>query len=57
MAMEVMQPIKVQIERSGMYTILDDECKDNAGHEELSTCFWYVYDDEEVQDRFTSSLE
>ena len=35
-----------------MYTILIDECKDNAGHEELSTCFRYVNDDEEVQERF-----
>ena len=36
-----------------MYTaILIDECKDNAGLEELSTCFRYVNDDEEVQERF-----
>ena len=35
-----------------MYTILIDDCKDKAGHEELSTCFRYVNDDEEVQERF-----
>ena len=52
MAAAVRQQIKDQIERSGMYTILIDECKDNVGHEELSTCFRYVNDDEEVQERF-----
>ncbi len=57
MATEVRQQIKDQIERSGMYTILIDECKDKAGHEELSTCFRYVNDNKEVQERFTSSLE
>ena len=53
MAREVRKQIKDQIERSGMYTaILIDECKDNAGLEELSTYFRYVNDDEEVLERF-----
>ena len=34
------------------YSILIDECKDNAGHEELSTCFRFVNDEGKVQERF-----
>ena len=52
MATEVRHQIKDQIERAGMYSILIDECKDNAGHEELSTCFRFVNDEGEVQERF-----
>ena len=32
--------------------MLIDECKDNAGHEELSTCFRFVNDEGEVQEQF-----
>ena len=52
MATEVRHQIKDQIERAGMYSMLIDECKDNAGHEELSTCFRFVNDEGEVQERF-----
>ncbi|CAB3980675.1 Hypothetical predicted protein [Paramuricea clavata] len=52
MAMEVRQQIKDQIEKAGLYMILIDEFKDNASHEELSTCFRYVNDDEKLQERF-----
>ena len=50
MATEVRHQIKDQIERAGMYSMLIDECKDNAGHEELSTCFRFVNDEGEVQE-------
>ena len=42
MATEMRHQIKDQIERAGMYSMLIDEYKDNAGHEELSTCFRFV---------------
>lgn len=35
MASEVRHLIEEQIDRAGMYSMLIDECKDNAGHEEL----------------------
>ncbi len=44
MASDVRHVIEEQIDRAGMYSMLIDECKDNAGHEELSTCFGYVND-------------
>lgn len=47
-----MHEIKDQIERAGMCSMLIDECKDNAGHEGLSTCFQDVNDEGEVQERF-----
>jgi hypothetical protein len=31
-----------EINEAGMYAILIDECKDNAGHEQLSLCFRYL---------------
>ena len=34
--------IITQIEKSAMYSILIDECKDSSGHEELGVCFRYV---------------
>ena len=33
--------VKVNLEVAGTYPILIDECKDNAGHEELALCFRY----------------
>ncbi|XP_028408662.1 zinc finger MYM-type protein 1-like [Dendronephthya gigantea] len=38
--------------QSGMYSMLIDECKDNAGHEELSTCFRFVNDEGQIEERF-----
>ena len=40
---EILREVIVsEINEAGVYTILIDECKDNAGHEELSICFRYV---------------
>jgi hypothetical protein len=36
-----------------MYSLLIDESKDNAGHEELATCFRYVFD-HKIHERFIS---
>jgi hypothetical protein len=52
MASEVRHVIEEQIDRAGMYSMLIDECKDNAGHEELSTCFRYVNDKGRIEERF-----
>ena len=45
MASEVRHLIEEQVDKTGMYSMLIDECKDNAGHEELSTCFRFVNDE------------
>ena len=52
MAFEVRRTIKEQIDEAGMYSMLIDECKDNAGHEELAICFRFVNDSEEIEERF-----
>ena len=41
-----------QIDKAGMYSMLIDECKDNAGHEELSTCFRFLNDEGRIEERF-----
>ena len=41
-----------QIDKAGMYSMLIDECKDNTGHEELSTCFRFLNDEGRVEERF-----
>ena len=40
------------INNARMISMLIDECKDNAGHEELSTCFRYTGYNGEIQERF-----
>ncbi|CAB4040240.1 Hypothetical predicted protein [Paramuricea clavata] len=52
MASEVRHLIEEQIDKTGMYSMLIDECKDNAGHEELSTCFRFVNDKGRVEERY-----
>ena len=52
MASEVRHVIEEQIDGAGMYSMLIDDCKDNAGHEELSTCFRYVNDEGRIEERF-----
>ena len=52
MASEVRHLIEEQIDRAGMYSMLIDESKDNAGHEELSTCFRFVNDEGRIEERF-----
>ena len=42
-----------EINDAGMFSILIDECKDNAGHEQLSLCFRYLKDGV-VNERFHS---
>ena len=37
-----------------MLALLIDECKDNAGHEELSICFRYLVKDKGIMERFYS---
>ena len=44
--------VKVNLEVAGTYSILNDECKDNAGHEELALCFRYVNQDGYIEERF-----
>ena len=44
--------VKVNLEVAGPYSILIDECKDNAGHEELALCFRYVNQDGYIEERF-----
>ena len=44
--------VKVNLEIAGTYSILIDECKDNAGHEELALCFRYVNQDGYIEERF-----
>ena len=44
--------MKVNLEVAGTYSILIDECKDNAGHEELALCFRYVNQDGYIEERF-----
>ncbi|KAI6661489.1 Zinc finger MYM-type protein 1-like [Oopsacas minuta] len=39
---EVRHAIRSEIEASKMFAMLIDECKDSAGHEELSICFRYL---------------
>ena len=31
--------VREKLELAGTYSLLIDECKDNAGHEELALCF------------------
>ena len=31
--------LREKLELAGTYSLLIDECKDNAGHEELALCF------------------
>lgn len=38
----IKETIISEINTAGMYSILIDECKDNAGHEQLSICFRYL---------------
>ena len=45
----VRESIVSEINEAGIYSIMIDECKDNAGHEELSICFRYVKDGEIVE--------
>jgi hypothetical protein len=52
MASEVRHLIEEQIDKTGMYLMLIDECKDNAGHEELSTCFRFVNDEGRIEERY-----
>ena len=52
MASEVRHQIKESLDRACMYSMLIDECKDNAGHEELSTCFRFVNDEGQIEERF-----
>ena len=52
MASEVRHLIEEQIDKTGMYSMLIDECKDNAGHEELSTCFRFVNDEGRIEERY-----
>ena len=44
LASEVRHLIEEQIDKAWMYSMLINECKDNAGHEELSTCFRFLND-------------
>ena len=44
--------VRVNLEVAGTYSILIDECKDNAGHEELALCFLYVNKDGYIKERF-----
>ena len=44
--------VKVNLEVAGTYSILINECKDNAGHEELALCFRYVNQDGNIEERF-----
>ena len=52
MASEVRHLIEEQIDKAGMYSMLIDECKDNASHEELSTCFRFLNDEGRIEERF-----
>ena len=51
MASDVRHLIEEQIVKAGMYSMLI-ECKDNAGHEELSTCFRFLKDEGRIEERF-----
>ena len=42
LADEVRHTIRSEIEASKMFALLIDECKDNAGNEELSIYFRYL---------------
>ena len=44
--------MKEKLELPGTYSLLIDECKDNAGHEELALCFRYVNQDCCIEERF-----
>ena len=44
--------VKEKLELAGTYSLLIDECKDNAGHEELALCFLYVNQDCCIEERF-----
>ena len=52
MASDVRHLIVEQIVKAGMYSMLIEECKDNAGHEELSTCFRFLKDEGRIEERF-----
>ena len=52
MASELRHLIEERIDKAGMYSMLIDECKDNAGHEELSTCFRFLNDEGRIEERF-----
>ena len=51
LAYEVRHQIEKLLNSAGMYSMLIDECKDNAGHEELSTCFRFV-NEGQIEERF-----
>lgn len=52
MASEVRRHIKELIDQASMYSMLIDECKDNARHEELAICFRFVNDLDEIEECF-----
>ena len=54
LADEVRHTIRSEIEASKMFALLIDECKDNAGHEELSICFRYLDKNMVIMERFYS---
>ena len=52
MASDIQHLIEEQIDKAGMCSMLIDECKDNAGHEELLTCFRFLNDKGRIGERF-----
>ena len=54
LAGEVGHIIRSELEASTMSALSIDECKDNAGHEELSICFRYLDKDKGIMERFYS---
>ena len=52
MASEVRHMIEEQIEKRGMYQMFIDECKDNAGHEEQSSCIRFLNDERRIEELF-----
>ena len=52
MASDVRHLIEEQIDKAWMYSMLINECKDNAGHEELSTCVRFLNDEGGIEERF-----
>ncbi len=42
MAFEVRRKSRNRIDEAGMYSMLINDCKDNAGHEELAICFRFI---------------
>ena len=52
MSFEARRTIKEKIDKAGMYSLLIDECKDNAGDEELAICFRFLNALGEIEERF-----